>query len=713
MISLPPGPFSELLVGAHWPSDNALESIQAAAKNRNQIEVAYTAFADQLQEITLGPLNPQSGETADKLRDIFRLGEGHARSIAESNNLKRDAYLEARSAAISLRESLTAIAATGNQKIRVIQSSNDALPEKVSGITDVVIEAQLQADRMAAASASDIFTIMQGMFDQFGLDISAREFSNHQGIDSRALFGTKQRADIEAQVADLLNKTDMPSLPPRGESNDFVGELQAMDSPGRGPATAKTSWVGTLQTEALAQHATAVDATNDGPNPMLGPLQATPTALAPTPSPSPTTSPAPTPPAPATLPPVASQPAPAPAVIPANAAPLPTTNVQTTPTASSPTVLQAFEQGMTNGPTPVHPTATPAPLLTPLEQHMTPAVTDMSPSATHVTAIDTPPAVSTPPAEAVPPYLPVPPVAALPASVTAAPPVASSPLLPGYGTDLRSTLAPAATVPAAPPSSAPSPTPTPAHAQTGLGQSTVVRRTPAPPPLAVTEQAVPATAGGALSGALSAQASAENRLRTLVEFVARQEPRLHWSVGQRDDATAMLVTDLAAGWIPPHVAVPATVRLLDPAPRRGTAMALLGSVSAAAHFEPGQYVAPADRDDHIPTSSRPRHGPNVEELGWQLRRSTRWRDGLPRLAHTLVHAVYAGAGVLDTEVALLRTHLAETRETVLADYPEKTPIAAVGNWQLLAAIEALITDDRHVAMYHYAWFRACCPEAKS
>ncbi|ORX00180.1 hypothetical protein AWC30_16130 [Mycolicibacillus trivialis] len=69
--------------------------------------------------------------------------------------------------------------------------------------------------------------------------------------------------------------------------------------------------------------------------------------------------------------------------------------------------------------------------------------------------------------------------------------------------------------------------------------------------------------------------------------------------------------------------------------------------------------------------------------------------------------------MLDTEVALLRTHLAETRETVLADYPEKTPIAAVGNWQLLAAIEALITGDRRVAMYHYAWFRACCPEAKS
>lgn len=241
----------------------------------------------------------------------------------------------------------------------------------------------------------------------------------------------------------------------------------------------------------------------------------------------------------------------------------------------------------------------------------------------------------------------------------------------------------------------------------------MVRRTTSPPPIAVAEQALPATASGAVAGAVSDRVVTLGRLRTLLAVVARQEPRLRWSVGQRDDGSTLLVTDLAGGWIPPHVDLPDAVQVLDPRRRHGDTTTLLGAATAAADYRPGQHVAPTDRDEPVPTSQRPRYGPAVAELGWELRRATRWRDGLPRLAHTLVHAVYAQTGVLANEFALLRAHLEQTRAAVLADYPDKVSMAGVGNWQLLAAIAALIAEDRRLAMYHYAWFRACCAEVRS
>ena len=45
------------------------------------------------------------------------------------------------------------------------------------------------------------------------------------------------------------------------------------------------------------------------------------------------------------------------------------------------------------------------------------------------------------------------------------------------------------------------------------------------------------------------EADSEQLLR-LVQFVARQEPGLRWAVGNRENGTTVLVTDLAHGWIP-------------------------------------------------------------------------------------------------------------------------------------------------------------------
>ena len=101
-----------------------------------------------------------------------------------------------------------------------------------------------------------------------------------------------------------------------------------------------------------------------------------------------------------------------------------------------------------------------------------------------------------------------------------------------------------------------------------------------------------------------------------------------------------------------------------------------------------------------------RHTTAVEDLGWELTRATRWRSGLPRIVHTLARASIARTGCLDSEIALLRDHLHAVGHDVLDDYPDAVVPAAVGDWQLLAAVAALIDGSPMIANYHFAWFQA-------
>jgi hypothetical protein len=216
-----------------------------------------------------------------------------------------------------------------------------------------------------------------------------------------------------------------------------------------------------------------------------------------------------------------------------------------------------------------------------------------------------------------------------------------------------------------------------------------------------------ATAGGVLAGEMSADATARARLQRLLAAVARQQPLLAWAIGDRPDGTTVLVTDVASGWIPPGVDLPAAVTLLEPARRRGDIQALLGEVTTAASHAPGHYVPELDVDEPVAMSSRAREAPDVEELSWQLSDATLWRDGLPRLAHTLAKAASKGTGVLESEADDLRVELTKLADRVLENYPDNVNATEVGNWQLLAAIDALVTDDWVVANYHLAWFLAC------
>jgi hypothetical protein len=249
----------------------------------------------------------------------------------------------------------------------------------------------------------------------------------------------------------------------------------------------------------------------------------------------------------------------------------------------------------------------------------------------------------------------------------------------------------------------------PSAGQGGASQPTVVRRAPVPTPPSATSnlgtEAVAATTTGAVLGAASANATARARLQRLVAAVARQQPRLAWAAGDRPDETTVLATDLASGWIPPGIEIPAALTLLSPERRRGDLETLLGEVSIAVAYTPIHHV-PAD-DEPVPTSPRPRQVPEIDELGWELGQATQWRDGLPRLAHTLAKAASAGTGVLDSEVELLHEHLAAVSSRVLDNYPGEVGPHDVGNWQLLAAIDALAAGDKRTATYHFAWFQAC------
>jgi hypothetical protein len=250
----------------------------------------------------------------------------------------------------------------------------------------------------------------------------------------------------------------------------------------------------------------------------------------------------------------------------------------------------------------------------------------------------------------------------------------------------------------------------------GVGQpaATVVRQ-PGGLPTATGAQAPPgvgtesaiASAGGALAGALSADATARRRLQRIVAAVAAQQPRLSWAVGDRADDTTVLVTDLASGWIPPGIEIPAAVTLLEPARRRGDIEALLGEVKLAAATQAGHYRPESDTDEPVPTSPRPRHAPEVEELNWYLSDATHFRDGLTRLAHTLARAASRGTGVLESEAEELHNQLTALADRVLDSYPDHVDTADLGNWQLLAAIEALVNGDKTAANYHLAWFLTC------
>ncbi len=176
------------------------------------------------------------------------------------------------------------------------------------------------------------------------------------------------------------------------------------------------------------------------------------------------------------------------------------------------------------------------------------------------------------------------------------------------------------------------------------------------PPLA---SATAAATTGAAAGDTSRRAAEQQRLRRILDTVARQEPGLSWAAGLRDNGqTTLLVTDLAGGWIPPHIRLPAHITLLEPAPRRrhATVTDLLGATTVAAAHHPHGYLSQPDPDTPALTGDRTaRIAARIDELGPTLVETVRRRDTLPRIAQTVIVAATRNYGVPDNETDLLNS----------------------------------------------------------
>lgn len=215
----------------------------------------------------------------------------------------------------------------------------------------------------------------------------------------------------------------------------------------------------------------------------------------------------------------------------------------------------------------------------------------------------------------------------------------------------------------------------------------------------------PSTAEEAESGEPE---SDHDRLQRLVEFMARQEPGLRWAAGDRENRSTVVATDIAHGWIPPGIAVPADVRLLPPQRRTGNAAELLGPTTVSVTYAPGDHLGWsfgwATEFDPTASSLKPRRLPPVDDLGWLLCGATHWREGLPHLVHTLAKAGAARTGILEPEIGELREHLDAARLQLLAQYPS-VDHALLLNCLLLAATEGIARGDRLTANYHFAWYQ--------
>lgn len=722
--------------------------------------VDYQNFENQLRQARFGPLSSQEGRTADDLRETFQRGEKHSREIAEKNGSKASTYSFVRDSMNELRSALTSIAQTGNSKIKEIQDSTDPIPVKIGKITDVALSLQGQASTKAAMYGDNIINAVQKILDREGISLSARQFAKDHNVDTDHAFQSPNKDAVRDQVQRLVENVKSETHPtsrsdPLEKFQPFGGStLPTGGPPGLADSAdvpAPSARPGRLDAPAPQIELAAPAGASARPGrldipPQIGsaaPLAQT-NATAParpgfldtiafagSPGTTPPVSGIPQVPLAGTTTPYASPPS-LPS-LPAASSPASMAPAGLPPGVTPSGLTQGFDHGMQTG----TPMASATNMLSSgpmaaIESQLPPApepshaqVMSTIPPSSHVPVYDVPTqgaAATTevpqaqshaPITEATTTYVAAPSVPAAPTPVGPAP----TNSLPAYGTDIRpptSTIsvstAPTSVHPG-PPTSAPV---NPSSAGGGIHQPTVVRRSAQPAPAAsapqtpsgIVERAVASSTSGAVAGAVSANATARNRLQRLIDAVARQEPRLRWAAGDRCDGTTVLVTDLASGWIPPHIDIPVGMCLREPACRRGGVEVLLGEVTVTAGYTPVPHLSPTGDTDLVPISPQARHVPAIEELGWELNQATNWRDGLPRLARTLAIAASRGTGVLDSEIELLRTEIGQLREQVLTSYPDAVEATAVRNWQLLAAIDALANGDNMGANYHFSWFQA-------
>ncbi|HTX97951.1 MAG TPA: DUF5632 domain-containing protein [Mycobacterium sp.] len=218
------------------------------------------------------------------------------------------------------------------------------------------------------------------------------------------------------------------------------------------------------------------------------------------------------------------------------------------------------------------------------------------------------------------------------------------------------------------------------------------------------DDTAPAGAGLHLRNGIAKTPSDGDRLNRLLEFVVRQEPRLNWAVGDRVDGSTVLVTDLAHGWIPSGITLPAGVRLLEPERRTGSAATMAGDTTRVVTYSPGDSLRRSIGFVATRSSVQPRELPAIADLARVLSDAVGRRDGLPRIVQRLADAVATGTRAIDQEVDVLRVHLDMARYRLFVQYPALNP-ALLLNCLLMAATESIASEDPISANYHLAWYQ--------
>ena len=676
MVSdLPGGQWSSLLVGHQWPGSESLAALSTSADNRAATASSHHGYAETLRSIRYGVLAEQQGITAEAARHAFRTGEDTARVIAENNEAKRDSYRWAHRHVAELRSALRDIADSGNSEIRRTLDSRAPLAEKISAIVSTITNAQTQANTKAAECSANLLGVIDTALGTGPSGLSAREFSSGNGVDLLSAFRSPSPETLHSRVEAALRETapadpGPQTLPASGQGTGSPGTtttpVPLADRPDPAVAPSSTE-VQTAVGRAGAPDPTGPPATEPGPSP----VNASPSATEDVP----------------------------PNIAPRDIAPREAVGTGDSGAESEtarPAVRLAPEAffsdldrtGPWSGSTESHP-----------DTGRDTTVGDAA-SPTDEVGAPTPasggfPGVVAPAAALGAPSMPAPPWTA----GGSAPVAHAGNGLPAYGSELRS---PTTATPPAPPAVAAAPTSAPvggAGASGAGGQPVVVRRVSG----RATDPA--ASAAGGQSVPARCRAGTDTRLGRLLGSLARQQPMLRWGVGDLDDGSTVVVTDVAGGWIPPDIRIPEGARLLYPPGKAGDVAALLAPAATGVVYRPGQQLPGAD-DEPVPMADHARQSPPVDDIGWRLARATKWRDGLPRLAHTMAKAGAARSGYLDSEIRLLREHLRTVERSVLSRYPDHLNPTEVGNWQLLASTEALILGDTDRAGYHLAWFLA-------
>ncbi len=716
---LPKGTWTAPLVGPWWPGPST--TLRDAAHHWATWSTQKQGLAQSLRN-RREQLSQNHGKTADDLVSRFFQGEKSELDKAEKYKIKADALNSAADAIDYLRSRLTEIADEGNKEINDVLASKKPLPEQLTEIQAIQARCNAAAAKASAEAVTKIMTATQKILDAEGIHGDARAWAREHGFNTDDVQPPRQICKEDLNSPQAVGGRG-------GPVNGGCAGGQAGGSPapsaaagaGGGPAGGGPSSGGTPGLQAGGSQARAVGAGMGQP---VGGADV-PAGVTATPVGHPAVAGTGAPIAPA-VPTAPSAPF-SPATVGQGFAPGPMGQpfAAGLPTGQNAVPgLQSFSDGAMHAMEPGAAAIPPA--APPLATAPTASVPTFGGgeafTAAHV-PVDTPaPGVAATPTGSdgvpvAPTVMTGAPVSAPATPAVAGPAIPTGPL-PAYGSDLRPPVvaAPAMpTIPTAPVSGAPvapsastslsagGPLVSPverAAAVTAAGKAGASGSTMA------SASALSAGAGAA-AGAAAGRAAEQQRLQRIVDAVARQEPRLSWAAGLRDDGTTNLVTDLAGGWIPPHVRLPAHVTLLEPTSRRRDASVvdLLGAVVAAAAHEPNAYIEEPGSDPPALTGDRIARSAahHVQELGPTLVDAVRRRDGLPRIAQAVAAPATRNTGVDQNEAELLRARVAEIQSAVLAAYPHHDQVA-VGDWMLLSAIDALIGGHEYLANYHMAWF---------